>query len=164
MADDDVRRLAQLAEDNPDSALVRAMLGLSGDLRDERRRARLYRLVSLCAALVFLFLWVRTDNAATKAQKAVDGVVAARTEARTAACAQDNIRIDQHNALADSLQTILDLINIPRPTATAEQQANADKFFTEARAAVDKSRVANRSCTAAALDAYYTTTTTASGG
>lgn len=89
----------------------------------------------------------------------IDQIVATRTSTRAAACAQDNIRIDQHNALADSLQTILDLVNVPRPTATAEQQATAAAFFAESRAAVDRSRVVNRDCTTAGIDAYYTTTT-----
>jgi hypothetical protein len=113
------------------------------------------RLISYISVVMLVAVGVAVLAVRQEAIDRTSAITASRADARAAACAQDNIRIDQHNALADSLQHILDTLNVPNPNRTPDQQAKADAFFVDARAAVDRSRVAARDCSPAGLDAYY---------
>lgn len=143
-----------MTDDDEPVTLTRGQLKalLDGLLRPLLRPVRLISYISIAA---FLAVGIAVLAVRQESNDRTSAILSARTDARVAACAQDNTRIDQHNALADSLQHILDTINVPNPNRTPEQQAQVDAFFVDARAAVDRSRVASRDCSPAGVDAYY---------
>lgn len=101
-------------------------------------------------------------SAADDAQNGVDQIRSSRAESRLASCQQDNVRIDQHNKLAEAVRGILNLTN-SGAVRTPEQQARVDAFFANAYRLLDETIVAARDCTPDGLNAYYTTTTIPGG-
>lgn len=94
-------------------------------------------------------------GAAAAAQRSADAIIANRTGSRIVNCKDANTFGGFHNALLDAVEGIIRAVGEPRPERTPEQQAAAEKFVADNIAALEKTRVVIRDCSAEAVNAYY---------
>lgn len=128
---------------------------------DEDARKRDRQILMLKVASVLLALGVLAGVwAGLSARRATEASNRTRAEARVASCQRDNEKALQINALGAAMGGIVDLVNVPNPNRTAEQQAALDRFLAASHAKLDAARIEYRDCTPEGIDAYLSTTST----
>lgn len=118
---------------------------------------RLIRVALVVVLVIGTFFYWSTSTQTNDLAKVVDEIVAVRTNARERECARDNAQLDK--AIRRVRTSWLEFIRhstggVPLPP---EQQAKVEPFLADQEAAVREefSDRAPRSCTPAAIDAYY---------
>lgn len=142
MTDDDFE--AAVAEavklEQADAKLV-ALERLRANVLKERRSLRALTIVSIVAACVAVWLGLTVRASLAESE-------ASRASARHGSCVQDNIRIDQHNALVDADEaTLRDIIPSSHNPATIT-------FLTDHIQQYEKTRVPQRDCSPAGIEMY----------
>lgn len=113
--------------------------------------------LGLATSIFAVFLVIRANDAAEKANDAIEEIVATRTEARAATCEAANANAARINALNDrTFQLLEDAVAAPRETPrTPEEQAATDAFLEQQRQAFEAIKVELRDCSPEGIEAFY---------
>lgn len=122
---------------------------LTGLLKTERRRWRAWFVIVGLAVGALGIVAVQATNAADDAQRGLDEVVAARTEARVVACRDDVRFADAHNALTESTAQVL------RDASQGARSPEAVEFYARQIASLEANRVDVRDCSPEGIADYY---------
>lgn len=125
------------------SPLLNAMLGLSQDLKSNRRMVWTTRAIMLLVALLAVIFWQVHSNA-------IDRIERNRAEARVASCQQDN---RNRSAVRQTIYESAVQAVAPTPEQLGDPRVQA--FLARYSATID-AQLPDRDCTPAGITAYLT--------